>query len=114
MPEASIEKPNVLTLLEKSRQLHHSLCFNTKKLAVLIRWSQRSRENSGGRGAATRSLDFESIFEAARIAASTFIMPPRNKCSLWATAPAVAICVAGAKSPNFLGHVFEVGIHIEL
>jgi len=43
MPKASIEKPNVFALLEESRQLHESLCLNTKKLAALIRCSERRR-----------------------------------------------------------------------
>jgi len=43
MPKALIDKPNVFALLEESRQLHESLCFNTQKLAALIRCSRRRR-----------------------------------------------------------------------
>ena len=43
MPKTSIEKGNVFPLLEESRQLHESLCLNTKKLAALIRCSERRR-----------------------------------------------------------------------
>jgi hypothetical protein len=43
MPTRSIVNSNVLALLQESRALHESLCFNTEKLAALIRASKRRR-----------------------------------------------------------------------
>jgi hypothetical protein len=43
MPKASIEKASVCALLEESKGLDESLCFNKQRLAALIRCNQRRR-----------------------------------------------------------------------